>query len=41
MGRIAEEEAEAAAAQKKTLSSQITESKIPADNDDDYNNLIN
>jgi hypothetical protein len=44
MARIAEEEAEAAAAQnKRTLSSQTTESEIPeipADDDDDYDNLV-
>jgi hypothetical protein len=41
MARIAEEEAEAASAQnKRTLSSQTTESEIPADDDDDYDNLV-
>jgi hypothetical protein len=41
MARIAEEEAEAASAlNKRTLSSQTTESEIPADDDDDYDNLV-
>jgi hypothetical protein len=40
MGRIVEEEAEAAAVQKKASSSQTTESEIPANDDNDYDNLV-
>jgi hypothetical protein len=40
MERIAKEKAKAAAAQKKTSSSQTIESKIPADDDNDYDNLV-
>jgi len=40
MVRIAEEEAEAAAVQKKASSSQTIESEIPADDEDDYDNLV-